>query len=152
MPVPRLALRGVTKAYGSTHALQGGELECRSGEVLALLGQNGAGKSTAVRVATGVEQPDSGQVELDGRVVQWRSAREARHAGVYAVAQELAQTPDLPLEEALHLGRLPRWGPLVARGKLREASRRALARVGLDLDPRSRLGAHPAAVRALQPP
>jgi len=139
----------VTKSYGSTQALLGVELVCRPGEVLALLGQNGAGKSTAVRVATGVEQPDSGQVELDGRVVHWRSTREARQAGVYAVAQELAQTPDLPLEEALHLGRLPRWGPWVHRRRLREGSRRALARVGLDIDPRSRLGDHSAAVRSL---
>jgi simple sugar transport system ATP-binding protein len=142
-------LRGVTKSYGSTQALLGVELECRSGEVVALLGQNGAGKSTAARIASGMELPDSGCVELDGRAVQWRTAREARQAGVYAVAQELAQTPDLPLEEALHLGRLPRWGPWVDRRRLREASRQALARVGLTLDPRSRLGDHSAAVRAL---
>ncbi|MEY2745336.1 MAG: hypothetical protein RL112_378 [Planctomycetota bacterium] len=144
-----LRLVAAEKRYGSTHALRGVDLELRPGRIVAWLGQNGAGKSTAVRLATGVESPDAGRVELDGRAVAWRSAREARAAGVHAVAQELAQLPDLPVGEVLHLGRLPCRGPFVDRARLARASREALARVGLELDPRSRLGSHPPATRAL---
>ena len=144
-----LRLVAASKRYGSTHALRGVDLHLRPGRIVAWLGQNGAGKSTAVRLATGVEAPDDGCVELDGRVVAWRSVREARAAGVQAVAQELAQLPDLPVEEALHLGCLPSRGPFVDRGRLAREARAALARVGLDLDPRSRLGVHSPATRAL---
>ena len=146
---PRLALRGVAKRYGSTTALAGLDLELHAGRVLALLGQNGAGKSTAVRIGTGVESADAGHVELDGVATRWRSACEARAHGVHAVAQELALVPHLRVEEALHLGRLPTFGPFVARRRLRSQALRALARTGLVLDPASRMGDHPPAVRAL---
>ena len=144
-----LRLVRACKRYGSTQALRGVDLELRPGRIVAWLGQNGAGKSTAVRLATGVERPDEGRVELDGRAVDWRSAREARAAGVQCVAQELAQLPDLPVEEVLHIGRLPCRGPFVDRARLANSARSALARVGLDLDPRSRLGAHAPATRAM---
>ncbi|MFN9787501.1 MAG: ATP-binding cassette domain-containing protein [Planctomycetia bacterium] len=144
-----LRLVRACKRYGSTQALRGVDLELRPGRIVAWLGQNGAGKSTAVRIATGVERPDEGRVELDGRAVDWRSAREARAAGVQCVAQELAQLPDLPVEEVLHIGRLPCRGPFVDRARLANSARSALARVGLDLDPRSRLGAHAPATRAM---
>jgi ribose transport system ATP-binding protein len=95
------------KSYGAVRALSDGNLEIRSGEVVALLGANGSGKSTLGKIITGITRPDAGVLLLDGRPVTFRSPQEARRKGVTAVYQELSLVPDLSVAENIWLGHEP---------------------------------------------
>lgn len=135
-----LVARGIVKSYGGVTALAGANLTLRPGQVHALLGENGAGKSTLVRIVTGLEQPGAGELRLDDRPVQWRTALAARAAGVATVSQELSLFPDLDvLSNLFSHGPLTRRG-LVDRGAMIARARPHLAALGLNLDPRTPLG------------
>jgi len=95
----------LTKHYGGVHALEEADFELRDGEHVAIVGDNGAGKSTFVRQITGVEQPSSGKIFFDGKEVQFRSPIEARDAGIETVFQNLALADDLDVPANLFLGR-----------------------------------------------
>ena len=119
------------KSYGGIHALRGATIDVRAGEVHALLGENGTGKSTLMRILCGVEPPDSGQIALHGEPVQFRSAAQAREAGVGIVFQELSLFPDLDVLANLFVGReLTRHG-LVDRKAMRAAAKPIVDRLGL---------------------
>jgi len=108
-----LEARGLRKAYGSVIALDGTDFEVRSGEILAVIGDNGAGKSSLIKVLSGAVVPDAGELWLDGQRVTFRSPADARTAGIETVYQELAVAPALTIAENLFLGReLRRGGPL----------------------------------------
>jgi fructose transport system ATP-binding protein len=98
---------GLTKAYGQVIALDHVDFAVYPGEVLAVVGDNGAGKSALVRCLSGVETPDSGTTLLDGNVVQFRTAREARIAGVNAVYQSLKVEAALDIAADLFRDREP---------------------------------------------
>ena len=87
---PVLSVRGATKTFGAVVALDGVDLEVRSGEVLALLGDNGAGKSTLIKCISGVHKLDRGEIRIDGALVQISSAADARSNGIETVYQDLA--------------------------------------------------------------
>src|SRR6202522_1294930 len=87
MDLAAIELRGVSKRFGATVALDEVDLSVRRGEVLALLGANGAGKSTLAKIASGVLQPDAGAVMVDGRPLGLNSPRAAREAGIVIVHQ-----------------------------------------------------------------
>ena len=97
--------RGLTKSYGHITALDGVDIEIRSGEILAIVGDNGAGKSTLVKVLTGVTRPDAGKIHIEGRHVVFDSPRAARRMGVEAVFQDLALCPNRDVVANLFLGR-----------------------------------------------
>lgn len=101
---PLLALRSVSTFFGSVRALVDVDLEVRAGEVLAVVGDNGAGKSTAVKVLAGVLAPDGGTVEVDGRPTTFATPGAARAAGVTAVFQDLALCDNLDVVENMFLG------------------------------------------------
>ena len=92
---PILEIRGVSKRFGSTQALDDVSLALHAGEIHALLGENGAGKSTLIKIMTGVVQPDGGELIVDGRTVRMGSALEAQALGIAAVYQEPMIFPDL---------------------------------------------------------
>ena len=121
--------------------LRGIDLDVRAGEVHALLGANGAGKSTIARIVCGLAAADAGRMTLDGRPHAPASKREAERAGVHIVHQELRALDTLSVAENLFLDRLPhRWG-IVDRRTLHASARAALDLVGLsDLDPDTPLG------------
>lgn len=100
----RLAMTGIAKAFGSTQALRGVELELAAGEVHALVGENGAGKSTLMKVLSGAVTPDAGQMMLDGRPYAPRGPQGARRHGVAMVYQELALAPHLDVAANVVLG------------------------------------------------
>src|SRR5207245_10146255 len=85
---PILEIRGVSKRFGSTQALDDVSLALQAGEIHALLGENGAGKSTLIKIMTGVVQPDGGELVVDGRPVRVGSAREAEAPGAAAASEE----------------------------------------------------------------
>jgi fructose transport system ATP-binding protein len=110
---PILEARGLVKYYGHVQALRGADLELYPNEILAIIGDNGAGKSSLIRALSGALQPDDGEIRLDGQRVQFRSPRDARGAGIETVYQDLAVAPALDIAANIFLGReLRRAGPL----------------------------------------
>lgn len=134
-----LETRGLTKHYGGVHALEEADFILRQGEHVAIMGDNGAGKSTFVRQVTGVEQRTGGEIIFDGHAVQFDNPLEARKAGIETVFQTLALADDLNVPDNLFLGRektkLDWLGPfrlLDYRG-MREATLAGLERTGVKI-------------------
>lgn len=97
--------RGITKRYGHVTALDGVDFDLRAGEILAVIGDNGAGKSSLIKALSGALVPDSGEMLLDGQRVQFRSPIDARRYGIETVYQDLAVAPAMTIAENLFLGR-----------------------------------------------
>ena len=133
-----LETRGLTKHYGGVHALTDANFALRKGEHVAIMGDNGAGKSTFVRQITGVEPPTSGTIVFDGEEVTFAGPLEARERGIETVYQNLALADDLDVPSNLFLGRerfLFRLGPfsILDRRGMREATRAALVKTGVKI-------------------
>ena len=102
---PVLEARNLVKRYGRVTALDGTDFELRAGEILAVVGDNGAGKSSLIMALSGAMIPDEGDLRLDGRPVHFRSPIEARRHGIETVYQGLAVAPAMTIAENLFLGR-----------------------------------------------
>ncbi|MEF2280245.1 ATP-binding cassette domain-containing protein [Deinococcus sp. YIM 134068] len=103
--VPVLEARTLVKRYGHVTALDGADFELRAGEILAVIGDNGAGKSSLIKALSGATIPDSGELRLDGEIVHFRSPIDARRHGIETVYQDLAVAPAMTIAENLFLGR-----------------------------------------------
>ncbi len=134
-----LRVDNVTKRYPGVVALDDVSLDVRAGEVLALVGENGAGKSTLVRILGGVHPPDRGALTLDGAPYAPGSPQDALRAGVRVVHQELSALPNLTVAENLFLDGLPSRGGVVRRRELNRAAKEMLERVGLDVQPSTKM-------------
>ena len=121
MGVPVLQLRDIQKRFLGVHALKGVSLDVHAGEVVALLGENGAGKSTLMKIAGGIEQPDSGEVLVDGAPVVMRDVQTATARGIAVIHQELNLLDNLDVAGNVLLGREPTVG-----GPLRLVDRRRM--------------------------
>ena len=97
--------KGLVKRYGQVTALDGADFELRAGEILAVIGDNGAGKSSLIKCLSGATLPDEGEITLDGQRIQFRSPLDARRAGIETVYQDLAVAPAMTIAENLFLGR-----------------------------------------------
>ena len=102
---PVIAVQGLTKHYGGVKALTDAEFRLNPGEHVAIVGDNGAGKSTFVRLITGVEQPSRGDILMDGKPVAFDSPLDAREQGVETVFQNLALAEDLDVPANIFMGR-----------------------------------------------
>jgi ribose transport system ATP-binding protein len=130
-------LDGISKRFGEITALDTVSLALNEGEVLGLIGQNGSGKSTIMKVMAGLHRPDSGTINVGGRVVTLRSPLEAAAAGIGLVHQEQSLIRSLTVAENLFLDKpatstrmgIYRWGDL------RDRAKHQLAKVELDIDP-----------------
>jgi rhamnose transport system ATP-binding protein len=133
---PILALEDASKSYGAVRAARGVSIELRSGEVRALAGENGAGKSTIVRMLAGVQRPDAGRVLVDGEPADFHGPAGARDKGVAVIYQEPTLFPDLSVAENVMMGRHP-LGPLrrIDRGALHRTVADLMERLGVRLDP-----------------
>ncbi|MBP6903295.1 MAG: sugar ABC transporter ATP-binding protein [Burkholderiaceae bacterium] len=100
-----LQARGLVKRYGQVTALDGADFELRAGEILAVIGDNGAGKSSLIKALSGATQPDEGEMRLNGEPVRFRTPIEARRAGIECCYQDLAVAPAMSIAENLFLGR-----------------------------------------------
>jgi rhamnose transport system ATP-binding protein len=116
---PIVELRDATKSYGAVHALRDGTIALRGGEVRALLGENGAGKSTMVKLLGGVTRIDAGQMLVDGEPVDFHSPVDAAARGIAVIYQEPTLFPDLSVAENVVMGRHP-------LGALRRIDRKAM--------------------------
>jgi fructose transport system ATP-binding protein len=110
---PILQARGLVKRYGNVTAIDGADFDLYPGEILAVIGDNGAGKSSMIKALSGAVVPDRGEIRLDGEPIHFKSPLEARRAGIETVYQDLAVAPALDIATNLFLGREKRRaGPL----------------------------------------
>ncbi|GAA1828601.1 sugar ABC transporter ATP-binding protein [Pseudonocardia ailaonensis] len=136
---PDIALAGVCRTYGSTRALIDVDLPLHRGRIAALLGENGAGKSTAAKILCGLETPDAGQVLIDGRPVTIAGPRGAHALGIYLIPQELAFVPDLTVAENITLGWAPHRRGFTSRRSMVAAAQDQADRFGFDLSMRQKM-------------
>ncbi len=97
--------RNITKLYGGVHALENISLSLNRGEVLALLGDNGAGKSTMIKILSGAIQPTTGEIFVEGKKVSFSSTRDAKSLGIETAFQDLALVNCLSIEKNIYLGK-----------------------------------------------
>ena len=102
---PLLEAHGLVKRFGHVTALAGADFDLLPGEISAIIGDNGAGKSTLIKALSGALQPDEGEIRLDGDRTSFRTPRDARHAGIETVYQDLAVAPALDIAANIFLGR-----------------------------------------------
>jgi ABC-type sugar transport system ATPase subunit len=134
---PVLELRKVSKHFGGVAACQLVDLKIGAGEVVAIVGHNGAGKSTILRIVSGVQQPDEGEILMSGQPVRLRSVRDARAHGIETVPQELALAPKLNVAANVFLGReeiaRPRFFRFLARRAMETEARRLIGSLGVQI-------------------
>ena len=136
----RLEARGIRKSFGGVEVLHGVDLDATGGSVLALLGENGAGKSTMVKIIAGDYQADAGAVVIDGASHAVLTPRQARDLGVAIIFQEFQDASTLTVAENISLGRLPARGGFVRWSEMRARARRVLDQLGVDIDPDATVG------------
>ena len=102
---PILKATGLLKRYGTVVAMSGADFELYPGEILGVIGDNGAGKSTMIKALAGAVIPDHGTIELDGKPVHFRGPEDARNLGIETVYQNLAMSPALSIADNMFLGR-----------------------------------------------
>ncbi len=136
----RLALRSLTKLYGTIPAVKDITFSVRPGVVHALIGENGAGKSTLVKLITGMESPNSGEILLDGIPCAFSTPIDARYSGVTAVYQNPKLFPHLDVAENIFMGIYPRNAlGLIDKKRMYNEASEMLHEVGVDIDPHSYL-------------
>jgi monosaccharide-transporting ATPase len=136
---PLLSMRSISKAFGGIPALSAASLEVAPGEVHALIGQNGAGKSTMIKILTGYIGRDSGEILFDGAAFEARSPQDAQHNGISTIYQEINLVPFRSVTENICLGRESRRYGLLDWKAMHEEARTLLARFKIDLDVRKPL-------------
>jgi ribose transport system ATP-binding protein len=135
-----LELRGIVKRFPGVTALDGVDLSIADGEIHALVGQNGAGKSALIKVLCGAHSADEGEMRFQGAVYQPRTPLDALKAGIRVVYQEFNQLPYLSVAENLLFEKLPsRFGVLLDREALQRRAAELLRKVGLDIAPEARV-------------
>ena len=139
-PAPLLFMQGISKYFAGVPALRNASLELVPGEVHALIGQNGAGKSTMVKVMTGaynLDGPlDAGRIQFEGHGVQFKSPKQARESGISTIYQEINLVPLASVAENIFLGREPRRMGLIDWARIHREAQQAVASVGLSVDVR----------------
>ncbi len=135
---PILTARGLVKHYGRVVALDHADFDLYPDEVLGVIGDNGAGKTTMIKAFSGAIVPDEGDVWLDGRNVQFRSPNEARQSGIETVYQNLALSPALSIADNMFLGReirrpgiLGKYFRMLDRAAMERGAREKLSELGL---------------------
>jgi fructose transport system ATP-binding protein len=135
---PVLEARGLVKRYGRVVAIDGSDLELYPGEILAVIGDNGAGKSSLIKALSGALIPDQGSILLDGKQVHFRTPMDARAAGIETVYQTLAVAPGLDIADNLFLGREQRKHGVLGsvfrmldRGHMRAEAGRHMSELGV---------------------
>ena len=134
-------MEGITKSFGGVQALKGVDFELRKGEVHALLGGNGAGKSTVMKMLVGANTPDAGTIEVDGQQVQIPTAQAARELGIAMIFQEFSVIPTMTVAQNMFLTREPRTGSgLIDDREARRRTQQIFESMEVDIDPRARVG------------
>jgi fructose transport system ATP-binding protein len=135
---PIMTARGLVKRYGRVTALNEADFDLRPNEILAVIGDNGAGKSSLIKAVSGAITPDEGEIRIDGKAVHFKSPMEARAAGIETVYQNLALSPALSISDNMFLGReirregiMGKWFKMLDRNAMEKRARDKLTELGL---------------------
>ena len=146
---PLLTMHGIDKRFAGIPALRAAELVVERGEVHALIGQNGAGKSTMIKILTGYYRKDAGEILFDGNPVEFSSPQEAQRAGISTIYQEINLVPYRSVTENICLGREKRRFGLLDWPAMHAEARALLARFNIDIDVHRPLMVYPTAVQQM---
>ncbi len=145
-----LEMRGITKEFPGVKALDGVSLTVRAGTVHALMGENGAGKSTLMKCLFGIYAKDGGTITLDGKEVNFRSAKEALENGVAMVHQELNQALTRSVQDNLWLGRYPKVGGImVSEGIMARRTKEIFEQLEVTVNPKAIMSTLPVSQRQM---
>ncbi|WP_417525503.1 sugar ABC transporter ATP-binding protein [Marinovum sp.] len=141
MQTDLLRMREIDKAFNGIPVLRNAGFSLRKGECHALMGENGAGKSTMMKILTGVYRRDGGTVELDGQDVTFHAPRDAEAAGIAMIFQEFSLIPTLTVAQNIFLGHEPRraGNAVIRDGEMVRRARAILEEFGESIDPRARV-------------
>ncbi|MDI3540914.1 MAG: rhamnose transport system ATP-binding protein [Thermosediminibacterales bacterium] len=137
-----LQLKGIIKDFPGVRALNNVNFDLKPGEVHAILGENGAGKSTFIKIITGVHQPDSGEIFLNGQKVTFPNPTVAREKGIAAIYQNITCFPDMTVTENIFLGHeyVDRGTKRILWKQMNEKARELLRSIGSEIDPEEKMG------------
>jgi simple sugar transport system ATP-binding protein len=131
---PIVEMRGIDKSFGAVHALRGVDLVLFPGEVLGLVGDNSAGKSTLMKILTGAYQRDNGEILIAGEPVHFKSPHESRDVGIEMIYQDFALCGNMDVGQNIFLGRWPKRGPFIDRKKMYSEADVVLKRLKVDVN------------------
>ena len=140
MSEPILQLQGITKIFPGVKALNKVQFDLRPGEIHALMGENGAGKSTFIKVIMGVHQAEEGEMLLYGKPVQFKSTRDAQKAGIAAIYQHVTAYPHLSVAENIFTGHLKKRFGIVQWKEMYDEADKLLKELNADFDSRALMG------------
>lgn len=133
-PTPLIEMRHINKTFGAVKALVDVDLTLYPGEILGLVGDNSAGKSTLMKILTGAYHRDSGSVLVDGKPTNFRSPHESRDHGIEMIYQDFALCGNMDVGQNIFLGRWPRRGLFVNRRKMYSEAQDVLQRLKVDVN------------------
>jgi simple sugar transport system ATP-binding protein len=133
-PTPIVEMRGINKSFGAVRALRDVDLVLYPGEILGLVGDNSAGKSTLMKIMTGAYQRDSGDILVAGKPVHFKSPHESRDVGIEMIYQDFALCGNMDVGQNIFLGRWPRRSIFVDRKKMYAEADRVLKRLKVDVN------------------
>lgn len=135
----KVELRHITKTFYGSKALDDVTLQLKGGEINCLVGENGAGKSTIIKVLAGFHMPDSGDILIDGKRVLFHSPKESQNYKISVIHQELMLIPELTVAENIFLGSWPLKNGLVSKKEMKSRAKELLKRLGTQIDPDSKI-------------
>jgi len=135
-----LELRGITKIFPGVKALDNVHFDLQTGEIHALMGENGAGKSTFIKVITGVHQAEEGEMFLDGKPVHFKNTREAQKAGIAAIYQHVTAYPHLTVAENIFMGHEKRRGVVILWKQMYQEADKLLRELNADFSSHTVMG------------
>src|SRR5215208_684034 len=144
-----LSMNNISKTFPGVTALENVDFSLQRGEIHALVGENGAGKSTLIKIMTGVEHPDSGSIELDGKLVQVRSPQYSQEIGISTVYQEVNLCTNISVAENIMLGYEPHRFGSIDWKKVNSFARQALERLHINIDVTQPLGNFSVAIQQM---
>jgi simple sugar transport system ATP-binding protein len=135
---PLLEMRGMSKSFGPVKAVVDVDLVLSAGEILGVVGDNAAGKSTLMKLLTAVHRPDAGEILIEGKPVRIDSPHAARKLGIEMIHQDFSLSPNLSVVDNVFLGREVTRSvlglPVLNRKKMKEVSRRVIGETGIRID------------------
>ena len=145
-----ISVHGLSKSFPGVKALDEVDFTLKRGEIYSLMGENGAGKSTVIKVLTGIYRKDAGEISYNGKPFEVGSTEEAQDQGISTVYQEVNLIPGLSVAENIYLGREPlRKGGSIIWKSVYGKAREAIKRLGLDIDVTQSVSSYPLAIQQL---
>ena len=130
---PVVEMHGISKSFGAIQALRDVELRLMPGEILGLVGDNSAGKSTLMKVLSGAYQKDDGEIRVEGQTVHFKSPHESRDRGIEMIYQDFALCGNMDIASNMFLGRWPKRGIFVDRRRMEEEAAAVLRKLKVDV-------------------